>query len=416
MKKTKTAVEIGREKAKIMTIEYDKRLCTVVRQQNIHYEYGFSRESFNALFAPENHISSSELVISLDRAFFISRYILIPTKDAVELQQMIGFQIAKLVPVAVDELVFDYLVVSQDEVSSRVLIFVLPLKKVRPLFDCLIERKLDPVLIVSTSQGLAACEKPQGTVEIVSVEDRYVEYVVIEDECILFSRKFVCGSRGLDQELESTRNIFHKTFAGKEITDSRVYRAEDGGSGYESIEGALSLMPSGEMDFAPPQIIKIRRMKNNILCMLQFLVVIVQFVIIAGVICGYVIFDQNRKISALDDFLLEAKVELKQVQSVSDKIRIIEEKIADRIPVSDVIAEALSDIEGGLKLTSFELDSIGVLHIKGFARGINEVFDYARRLNGKDSFKEVRVKYATKIQGSDEEKIDFYISGRLDRR
>lgn len=465
----RTVIEIGEHKCKVGRALFVGNNVCVDKLEHFNYENGFSLESLQKVFTDDLLSSAkSELIISLRRSFFMIRFLNLPTTEDVEIREMLPFQLAKQVPFPLDDILFDYTTVHKTEKTSEILVFVLLKKKIKPVLDLLEERSVKPAAITISSGGLANWAKNYtfskqdfGTKGMVNIYNDHVEYMVLSDDGIIFSRSFSYEEEySISEGLRHSLEMFKKNNQGSEpekmfytgiglsdeeeikcnfidqfssvesisdykelkrkktnklyIEDSIKDSFKKSNVSFVSVLGLLAHKDDSLLDFATDSLKKYRKSKGQLALFKNFALIACQFVVFATMLSYFVLYNQNKKINWLNYYLKETKVELKEAKLITDKIRFVEQKAADKVLAAEILVGVFDIVPDKLKLVSFELSKNNEIHLKGYAPRMNVVFKFVNDLNLKSGlFKDVQAKYATKTKTKTNENIEFYISGKI---
>ncbi|MCK5394266.1 MAG: PilN domain-containing protein, partial [Candidatus Omnitrophica bacterium] len=102
------------------------------------------------------------------------------------------------------------------------------------------------------------------------------------------------------------------------------------------------------------------------------------------------------------------------LDEVSDKFKVVGKKFIGTVSYSEILHSIISTIPKESKLTVLEFNDDGKFFIKGYSSNISNIFDMVTVLNYSKIFKNVKVKYASKIKSNNLGAVEFYINGDCD--
>jgi len=394
-----------------------------------------------------------EVIISLSRAFFLVRFIELPSQDVDETRKMLPFQLGKVAPFSLDEALFDFCTAETKDGLSKLTVFLIQKKKITTLLKVIAEKKITPAFITMNSWGLAKwfsfqerfiSSRPKGLVAIVNIDKGATDVVVVQKAEVVFSRSFSCGDdeeiiKGIHQSLEIFKKEFPHlaiskiVFTGRERKEAREglglgetlfindrehfsiakdIEVSDEAFSYASLLGLMTPHKKHELDFSPHSVTQKRQYVRSRKKIFEVALVGVELIIIVALFSFKYVFDRYTHRGNIDTKLQEIKVEAEELDALSSKLRIIEREFGDKVPFSEVLNVVVSSIPQSIELTLLEFREEGSFSIRGYAQEMSDVFAVVKALNTHPVFDEVKPKYASKIKRRGQTIVEFYIEGR----
>lgn len=151
-------------------------------------------------FLADNPIPFDSCVVPLPGDMVSYRAIDLPFKNPKKIDQTLEFELEALVPFEIDEVVFDYTILSSEENSSRVLATYLPEEKFKEFLEQIQKTGIDPRFIGTDTLDLSyltlsGALPPQGRYGILDIGHRKTNLMVMEGPQIKLVR---CLSWGGD--------------------------------------------------------------------------------------------------------------------------------------------------------------------------------------------------------------------------
>lgn len=384
----------------------------------------------------------AELIVSIDREVFLIRFLELPSQKREEIKEMLPFQLSKIIPNALEEVYFDFFIISSEQGYSKVVVFILQKRKVAILFDFLKKENLLPTIITMSSWGLYCWwdlnfnkqKEPLGeAVVLVDIDKEVAEFVVLKNERIIFSRAFShLGEQGLNEGLIQSLHIFEKeygrqAFAKAVVTsadkvdivrkyfpDAEVTDANQQGEySSASISGlSFNFLPL-PFDISPDTIVIKRRQKKQKQLYLQVAVVVLEVALIFSIFLGQSLWKKHIYLNRLNQAIKEMTGEVKFLDKVVDKLEVLDKEQSLYAPFSKLLYQLIFAIPNHTQITFVDFRKDKDFSLKGYANDIARVFEIVAALNQSSLFSGVKVKYANQIEREEGVKIDFYIYGKI---
>jgi len=219
-------------------------------------------------FMGKNRIASPEIFLGIPRDTAILRYIELPLAVKENLRGALRYEMEKYVPISVEDLYFDYQVISEDKVSNRLKVLLIVVKKslVDPYFD--LRNRLDVgisgVEITSTAMANYFSCKPdtpkRNAYAFAYLRDDNLELNLIKERLLNYSKSvMVVESEGdlhslILQELKPLRETLGQhgrvevAFCGPDASVDLLNRLrEEGDLDIRSVDLSGTTVPSCDL-------------------------------------------------------------------------------------------------------------------------------------------------------------------------
>lgn len=341
---------------------------------------------------------------------------------------------------------------------SEVVVFLVPDKKIAPHLEFIKKHKITPALITMSSYGLYKWWQRQKNVVIegvfhpaliIDIDKYHADFLVIEKKTLIFSRSFFYSDEaelleGINHSLVIFEKKFGKQgFSGVAFTGNEKRNVSDkSGLGspvfidfkenfsfkqglldklkisdfsYASILGLATENEFSSFDFSPEFVRRRRNTFRNKRNFLGIITVILEIIIICGLLLFNHINRQEKELKFLDGKLKTVKTEAKELDALSDNLTILQNELAKKISFSEIIFQSISALPEDVQLSLFDFQEDGDFSIKGYAGNESGVFLFASSLSKAGAFRDVRVKYTTKIKRKEKTYSEFLIEGRFNK-
>ena len=146
------------------------------------------------------------IVTALTGDSVLVRFLSLPFRDRKRIGEVIGFELQDLVPYDLDEIVYDFQVVGQEEDSSRVLAAAVPREHLEPYLNSLKEVGVDPKAVsfgAWSYQHLAPYlgVLPDERLAVVDIGQEHLDDCVVHGEHVEFVRTMNRAGAFLNQEV-----------------------------------------------------------------------------------------------------------------------------------------------------------------------------------------------------------------------
>ncbi|MFZ5801238.1 MAG: pilus assembly protein PilM [Candidatus Omnitrophota bacterium] len=411
----------------------------------------------------------------LPRSQATMRFLRLPSQDPVEIENMIGLQIAKHTPYSKEDVVVDYLLAGKDDEGHSLVALVIAHKDaVNRYVNIFKTAKLNLNQLTLSSQGICdlylyyqgklKMALKKETVLILEVDKASTEACFYFENNLLYSRPLQIGSSqiieeqtaSLLEELRLTISSFNKENPGsapkrlvlagsipnidslsKKLETELSLEAEIINPRLElPIEKNISLplsWTSGEvsagavlgfalqkaakpLNLLPRRIIAEHRQEKERKEMVSSLVLL--GVIFGMLVTGFFIkvSKQARYLDALVRSMEENREKVKTIEAMSKRMAVIREIVSPAVSAVEIIYDIYAVFPTDMTLSSLEYDETGNVVLEGSATLMSRVFDLQGRLEQAAHFKDVEVKFVSKRNTPAGEVCDFKITCQVDRK
>ncbi len=406
------------------------------------------------IFSKFSKTKYEKIIISLPRTLFLMRFLQLPSHQEAEIAKMLPFQLSKIVPYPLGEIIHDFSLAEIKENYSEIIIFLIHRKKINIILDAVENKRIDIDLITMSSRGLwqllvyknvFSGIADSSFVMLINVDKYSAEFLVAHRSGIIFSRAFsYSDNRSLNEGVNQSLLIFEKKF-GKHafakvfftgnrhddfinrinfdeaipidctidfsITKKAKDKIKDCSFSFASILGLSIDTDSGKFDFSPKPLKVKREIANKKKKWFKVAVVVLEIILICGIFLSKYIYDRDSYREFLDFKLEEIVVEAKELDEVADKLKVLDKKFKKSASFSEIIHGVVSAMEPGIQLTLFDFQENGEFSLKGHARDPADVFAMEASLNRLDFLKDVKIKYVSQVKQKGRMRVEFLILG-----
>ncbi|MFH1621949.1 MAG: pilus assembly protein PilM [Candidatus Omnitrophota bacterium] len=463
-KQIRTVIEFSTNAIKIVQSSINnKRIITKLFCQDITKdlgEYEFAKELEKAIKA--NHLKIGELIVSLDRSLVTIRSIKLPSINENEVKDMAQWQAAKILPYKIEEIVVAHQTIKIDENSfSHILLVVVPRNIIKKFTNVCEYLKLQPKIITLSSAGLLhwyinqPSQPVADIVLLVDVDKHRVELVIIDNNKFIFSRSFsliqVKDKRDVINKIVNEARLsidyYHKQETSQQINKIVLTGDKSGVSDLAPLfesefnlpveiidhlqnldldKGAIDLDKKDNVSFSSvsglvlteklPEInLCPQEIKNKILYLekknqlVKSLVSLLFGVLILTAVFTLNFNNKNNIISILDNKIEEIKPTAEEIQTIKNKIAIINSQLSTENSCIEILRELHKITPAEISLETFIFEDQGEVTLKGTSPAMSLVFSFVPILNKSTFFENIQVKYATQRKTKIEELTDFEI-------
>jgi len=392
-----------------------------------------------------------QLIISLDRCYFMARFLRLPARNVQEAGAMLGFQLMKNLPCPLEDFIYDFLPLGIEAGSMNLAAFLIKKVKLSNLLDFFSRQNLMPQQVTLTSHGLSAWFAYQRAVSpglkepcaLIDIGRRHGHLVLIDGGVILFSRSFsYCSDQRLEEDLRhclaaarkqySRCRIQQLVYTGikKEKIISRLqpgdsvfiestsgFRVDepapdsfDSQASWASLLGLTQIKPAEGLDFVSAPLKKQRLHSQRRKKRRQFAVLAGEILCIFLLLSGLYIFDRYSYLSFLDRKTKEAASEIDKLDRVASRLKAAGKYLTGETFFSDLLSRLVSASPEGVQFTYCDLNASRELSLKGYADKISDVFVVIQGLKNSGLFGEVKLRYACRLkQRKAKERVEFFI-------
>ena len=453
MKSKKTIiVELGDQVIKTCETPSKKGAIQLLQVQDL--PQGISPEKIEEVFLKLSKLNCDNITISLPRSLFLIRFLTLPSIDAQEIRKMLPFQLAKVIPYPLSEIVYDFSIAQTQGGGSKVIVFIIQKKKLDNLLKPLQKYKNILPKITITTCGLINwlifqarfLKKKVSYPNVVVDIDKYnAELLVIADRGIGFSRSFDYASdEQLLSGIKQSMIIFEKEFGKKDfdkiiftgIRKNKIIEAVRYGEGifieswqnfslkrglekqiesnvsFSSLLGLGEKTKSLELDFSPQYLTKRKATTKKKRQYVEFGFIGLEIIFILAVLLSLYSFDRYFYRDFLDSRLKGMKVEVKEIDKVMRRLKVIDKEFFKGQTFSENLSTVISSLGPNTQLVFLEFQENGEFSLKGYAKDIANVFSIVKNINDSGLFSDTKIKYASQLKRKDRTVVEFYIEGK----
>ncbi|MFH1768778.1 MAG: pilus assembly protein PilM [Candidatus Omnitrophota bacterium] len=448
-------LELGEKVVKICSACLSKTNPAIERLDVFEFVDGAVSAELKALILKLSKEKYEKIIVSIPRLLFLMRFLELPSSDREEIQKMLPFQLAKIVPYPVNEVLYDYSFVEAKEGASKSILFLIQEKKIAGLFEIIKGSKMHVFAVTMTTWGIfkwfdfqkrflgEEIDYPLAVIDI----DRYsADFVVLGENKVVFSRSFLYGEErelleGITQSVKIYESGFapgkfsklifsgnEKKFVLDRFSRDRVLfinqednfsfagagqeRIPPGGFSFVSLLGLMLEPGVPYFDFSPQYIKDKRRFSQKKRRYLEISFIAAQAIIIVAIFFCKYIFDRYSYLEFLDKELNRIKIETEEIDGIADKLKVLNRQAGRKSSFSDILYNIVSSIPPNTQLTLLDFQENGFFSLKGYVSDVAVVFDFATELNKRKVLKEVKVQHASKMKAKDKAMVEFLIVGR----
>ncbi|UCC95461.1 MAG: PilN domain-containing protein [Candidatus Omnitrophota bacterium] len=449
-------VELGEKAIKATESIVSKRKSIILRFETEDIAGISIQENIETLFQKFSKSKYENIIFSLPRSFFLIRFVKLPSQDSQEIRKMFPFQLAKIVPHSLDEVIYDFSVVETKDGIAKLLVFLVQKKKVSALREFIEKKEITPSRITITSWGLEKWFFFQKRflkgvvswpVALIDIDKYCADVVALGKEGMMFSRSFSYAHteellKGIHQSLKVFGNEFGALKFSKVVfTGSRnedimrnanlgdstflnpwegftlhgkaKEKATKSAFSFASMLGLTTEREVPKFDFSFEFVKKGRADFKRKKRLLDIAVVGLEILFIAGIFSFKYVFDKFSYLKFLNSKLNEIKLDPKELDRVANKLKILDNALKNKTLFSELLYATISSITKNTQLTLLDFQENGNFSLTGYAHDIADVFKIVSSLNNHELFKEVKVKHASTIKRKNKSVVEFYIYGEI---
>lgn len=450
-------LEVRDKLIKVCAVDTTKRKRVIVSLSVVEFEREVTSGDIRDVFLSFSRKTSyDKIVISLPRKSFLIRYLKLPSQDMAEIKAMLPFQLAKKMFAPLEEIIYDFSIIRGEQGYSKIVLFLIPKNKQNHLVDFIKQKKENQYFVTITSWGLNCWylfqkrfskSEDKRFLILVDIDRDGVEFLVNDEETILFSREFgYLGEDDLSEGIRQSITIFEKEFGRAEFskivfTGIKKESVLNRGGGIETVfidglenysiaknlEGKidknifsyasiLGLSADNDLsrfDFSPADLKEKRAEVKKSKVYSKLFILGIEILLVLGMFIGKGLFDNYRYLDFLNSKLQEIKIEAKELYSVADKIRILDREIIASPRFSEIAYDLIAAVPQNTQLTLLEFQENGEFSVKGYAEDNSSVFAMKASLNAAEVFEDVKINYASKLKQGSRDLVEFYIYGKI---
>ncbi|MFQ5681047.1 MAG: hypothetical protein ACE5GG_03225 [Candidatus Omnitrophota bacterium] len=445
-------LEIGERWLKACRAKATKKKTTVAYLRALDLSRQIEQADIDSVFSGASSAGRRNVVLSLSRAFFLIRFLDLPSEDNRELKKMLPFQLGKVVPYPLNEVSYDFSVIESGQGKSRLIVFIVQNKKIDFFLGLLVRMGITPIRITLSSWGLNRWFRRFCKEEavLVDIDKYYLDLSVANKDGIVFSRAFSYVSDGdLMEGVRQSLKIFRKEFGARGfdkivitgIDKSDILRDilpenvdfldyaqgfyigpvagrhgfRKGNFSFASVLGLCAFpREAHEFDFSPQSLKEKRAGINARKRLWGVFFLVMELILLGGIFMGKYIYDRYCYLQAIGQRLSEIRSEAKTLDRFADRLDLLKNEFGGRVYFMRILHSLFSSLSGDTKLTMFDFREDGDFSMKGYAQNINDVFQAKSSLETFPFVDEVNIKYVSRLEGADRpEAVEFYIYGNV---
>ncbi|MFH1504400.1 MAG: hypothetical protein ABIH08_03305 [Candidatus Omnitrophota bacterium] len=449
-------LEIGERLIKVCGAVISKKEKKIEALEVFEFFEGPAFWEIEAVFLKFKKLKYEKIIILLSRSSFLIKYMELPSSDLLEARKMLPFQLKKKAFYLPEDAAYDYSIVQTKKNYSKALIFIIQQKRIANILELIKKYKITPKVMTINSWGLlnrfiSREEVWEGKTAsffiLVDIDKDMAQFLAVDRQGLVFSRAFshqneedilkgVNQSAGIFKEefpnIEFKKMIFtglkkeavFKSIKGVEAVfadslDSFVLtRGVRSGKELDDFSfaaclGVCCIKNSPKFDFLPEFLKKKKADKKRRKKYLKAFFIAAEIVLLFSIFTFKYISDRYLCLNYLNSALEEISAEAKELEGLSNKLKILKEEPGDRAYFSEAVYNLIMSLPQGAQLTFTDFKDNGEFAIKGYAQNNTQVFSIKSSLNSSGSLKDVQIKYAAKIKQDDETLVEFYIYGKI---
>lgn len=441
---------------KILVLEVSNNLVKVCRAKKrfgktiiedlslLGFDNGVSALNLKEINSSQGKVD--RLIISLPRRSFMIKFLKLPSESRQEIAGMLEFQLAKIVPYSLDEVLYDFTFIPAGQGYSCVVIYLIQKKKIDSVLEFI--KTVDPLKVSITLNSFGVLnwflyKNHKGNFFVNDVDVANADFCAIVDKRLAFSRSFEYKSfEEFNLGFKDTLGIFKKELPVDIALDSVFFGIKNHIVNYPEINSSYMPIEAGpKLCFSAPankaiglndcswvSLLGLALSSDSLQFELtrDFLkparknasfkkrwvnlaIIVFQIVMLAGVFGAKYYYSRR----AYTKFLT---TELKKIK-VGDKVGISPQQLnllnrGSRYQLSRRWLEVIDLLPQETMLELIDFSQNGDFTLRGYTSQINQVFKLAASLKSLKGFKSVKVDYASRAKQKGVERVEFRISGK----
>src|SRR3989338_9458594 len=177
------------------------------------------QKAIENLFLRGGLVLPFKMVESLSGLYVSSKQLTLPFTDKVKIKQTLPFELEEHIPFALEDIIFDYQIISMAEKNAQLLILIAPKDMIKERLALFPQKELSPDLLTSDAAALynlvtSGFWQPSETVyAIVNMGHQQTSVCIVEDGKISQVRSISMGGQTLTQAIQDT---YHLSFEDAE--------------------------------------------------------------------------------------------------------------------------------------------------------------------------------------------------------
>lgn len=473
MKNTPVIIEITDSHIKLLQLKASRpqpvvTLCDVKALQEFS-----DTELTNHLvtLTRSKNVQSDQIIFVMPRRYVLFKFMNLPSQNVAEIKKMARLQLVNQIPYNIEDVVFDCQIIETDKTGySQVLAIILHKEVFERYAQIFKKAGLHLSRAVLSSFGINAWlnvqqmkdkSNAEGTTAIINLDVVSSEICFCSAQKVVYSRHVNYGSKdlGVDNlvalisqietsikvyQTETKRGAISRCLIISSLAEASVLRSKLESefkipvslmSGLEHIliekkadmstlknQMGISLTAliglgladsKALINLAPQEVQEKKRTSLMKMELIKSAVLFLGVLLLAAAIPGKKQYEQKKLLSSIQEKINLQDPLVKDAQQKTELINAVKTAVADRIIVSEVMAEVNRLMTEDISLRSINLDEKGTLSIQGYGQTNAGVNNFQGSLGQSQIFKEVSLEFATKRMIFNVNVVDFKIVAQL---
>jgi len=441
----KTIIYFTNKKARIARFSLNKQALKLVKDQSI----ALADKEIDPLaikdFLAKQGIGKTNIIGCLFRYQVSVRFFSFPSHENAEIERMVQYEAAELLPLKPEETITRYLVLNKKPNGyADTLLVVTHKEEVSKLLDKIKQAGLGIEALSLSSLALLKClehalgkNKTDDPVLLVYIEDNAAEIIIARNGIIEFSRGFLTGDierfpQVLISEIRHSMELFFnnaeenklkKIILGSPDNDLKSI-AEDLKQRFAipleevpmDIAYGLAVLDGAEINLLSNEFVLSKQQqvfKKRILFGLGLL--FINILLLAGIFTLQI----NRKQAYLEKInqeISKLKPQAHTVQSKLRKLEIVKQQLSSQLRILDAITDIADIIPVSANLNMLSINEQGIFLIRGQSKTLQEVLDFVSVIEKSEYFINSHLNYSNRRKIKDLELIDFEIQAMIQQQ
>ena len=405
-------------------------------------------------------LDPGNLILSICRSMLVVRSVELPSSKDEEIKSMLGFQVSKILPFDLKDVVYDFYVAKKKkEGTSNIIITLVKDELLKKSLKLLGNNSGSLKAVSFSSVGLLnlylkykAHKAQHGAVVLLNIDSDCGDFCVVEAGELVFTRSISFGKDEyigkLIEEVKLSINTYLKESGAHDASISEIFIFDN----FSDIEVLVDLF---KKEFNKPVTIinwykfvgfsdkvmdksqvqpycsaigmlfannnfKVNLLPESLKVNLKTKVRIKESVEIWGllILAALLVFsifmktilEKKKQISNLNKKISELSKPAMFVEKAQSQIDAIKAHLVGSTLSLDVLREVYRITPPGIALNIYSYEDGKYVTLKGQAQDLSGVFSYVNELEKSELFDNVKVKYATKRKAYDKDMADFEIN------
>src|SRR3989338_1759184 len=171
------------------------------------------KEAIKNIFLKNNIVPPYKVISSLSGLFVSSRIITLPFADKSKIKQTLPFELEEHIPFALEDIIFDYQIISTDDKKAQLLIFIAPKDVIKERLALFPQKELSPDLLTSDAIALynlttsGFWQPAEAVYALVNIGHQQTSVSIIEETKISQVRSISMGGKAITQAIQETYHL-----------------------------------------------------------------------------------------------------------------------------------------------------------------------------------------------------------------